>query len=158
MNTNRSAAAICDIIAPSSGSRLIRAFGLRFRVRATAQSSRAIIGRFFGRLVADEAATPRLVGRPSVGLGSRLGLHELERLALLAECVGPARRGGGLRGPACPAWPWTAFTSTPKAQGQKPAKELSGVLDKMFARIEDPKKFDAAKFAAELKEFQKNFK
>ncbi len=45
-----------------------------------------------------------------------------------------------------------------KASGQKPDKELGAMLDKMFAQIEDPAKFDASRFAADLKELQKKIK
>jgi len=40
----------------------------------------------------------------------------------------------------------------------KSDKALQGVLDKLFGHIEDPKKFDAKQFAAELKAFQAGFK
>ena len=45
-----------------------------------------------------------------------------------------------------------------KGSGQAADKELGGILDKMFAQIDDPAKFDATRFAAEVKEFQKRFK
>ena len=37
-------------------------------------------------------------------------------------------------------------------------KAMGGILDKMFAQIDDPSKFDASRFAADVKEFQKKFK
>ena len=45
-----------------------------------------------------------------------------------------------------------------KESGQKTDKELGGILDRMFALVDDPAKFDASRFAAEMKEFQKKLK
>ena len=45
-----------------------------------------------------------------------------------------------------------------KESGQKTEKELGGILDRMFALVDDPAKFDPSRFAAEMKEFQKKLK
>lgn len=45
-----------------------------------------------------------------------------------------------------------------KAPGQKPDKAVSDALDRVFGSVEDPAKFDAKKFAAEVKGFQRAFK
>ncbi len=45
-----------------------------------------------------------------------------------------------------------------KESGQKTDKELGGILDRMFALVDDPAKFDPSRFAAEMKEFQKKLK
>jgi hypothetical protein len=50
------------------------------------------------------------------------------------------------------------YNTYAKASGQKPDPELSGILDKMFAQIEAPAKFDPSRFAADVKEFQKKLK
>jgi len=50
---------------------------------------------------------------------------------------------------------YNAYT---KGSGQKPDKALGVILDKMFVQVEDPAKYDAGRFAADLKEFQKGIK
>ncbi len=47
------------------------------------------------------------------------------------------------------------YNAYAKKSGQKPDKALSAILDKMFAQIEDAVKYDAGRFAADLKAFQK---
>lgn len=43
------------------------------------------------------------------------------------------------------------YSTFSKAPGQKPDKAVSASLDRMFSTIEDPKKYDGKKFAAEAK-------
>jgi hypothetical protein len=43
------------------------------------------------------------------------------------------------------------YSTFSKAPGQKADKAVSDALDRMFSTIEDPKKFDGKKFAAEAK-------
>ncbi len=50
---------------------------------------------------------------------------------------------------------YTAYT---KGSGQTPDKAMGGILDRMFVQVEDPAKFDATRFAADVKEFQKGLK
>jgi len=50
------------------------------------------------------------------------------------------------------------YTASTKGSGQAPDKALNGILDRMFAQVEDPAKYDAARFAADVKEFQKGLK
>ena len=45
-----------------------------------------------------------------------------------------------------------------KAPGNKPDKAASDALDRVFGTLEDPAKYDAAKFSAEVKGFQQAFK
>jgi hypothetical protein len=45
-----------------------------------------------------------------------------------------------------------------KAPGNKPDKAASDALDRVFAAIENPAKYDAKQFAAEVKAFEKNVK
>jgi len=45
------------------------------------------------------------------------------------------------------------YSTYSKAPGQKADKAVGDSLDRMFGTIEDPKKFDAKKFAAEAKAF-----
>ena len=45
-----------------------------------------------------------------------------------------------------------------KAPGNKPDKAVSAALDRVFGTLEDPAKYDAPKFAAEMKGFQQAFK
>ncbi len=47
------------------------------------------------------------------------------------------------------------YNAYAKKSGQKPDKALSAILDNMFAQIEDAVKYDAGRFAADLKAFQK---
>jgi Cytochrome c554 and c-prime len=49
------------------------------------------------------------------------------------------------------------YTTYAKAPGNKKEKPVSDALDKIFAGIEDPKKFDAKAFAADMKAFQRSF-
>ena len=50
------------------------------------------------------------------------------------------------------------YTASTKGSGQAPDKAMGGILDRMFAQVEDPAKYDAARFAADVKEFQKGLK
>jgi len=45
-----------------------------------------------------------------------------------------------------------------KAPGNKPDKAAGDALDRVFGTIEDPAKYDAKRFAAEVKAFEKNLK
>ena len=45
-----------------------------------------------------------------------------------------------------------------KAPGNKPDKAAGEALDRLFAAIENPAKYDAKQFAAEVKAFEKNLK
>jgi len=48
--------------------------------------------------------------------------------------------------------------STVGEHPNKPDKAVSDALDRVFGTLEDPAKYDAAKFAAEAKRFQQAFK
>jgi hypothetical protein len=81
--------------------------------------------------------------------------------ALMQSIAGDADAiaASGVRGAQQAAMALDRLTNAvAKESGQKTDKELGGVLDKMFAQIDDPAKFDASRFAAEMKEFQKKLK
>ena len=46
---------------------------------------------------------------------------------------------------------YAAYSNAP---GQKPSKAVSDVLDRLFGFIDDPAKFDAAKFTTAVKAFR----
>jgi hypothetical protein len=50
------------------------------------------------------------------------------------------------------------YSTYSKAPGNTPDKAASAALDRIFAAIEDPTKYNAKQFAAELKAFEKTFK
>ena len=79
----------------------------------------------------------------------------LQSIAADADAIAAS----GVRGAQQAAMALDRLTNaSAKASGQKPDKEIGGMLDKMFAQIDDPAKFDAGRFAADLKEFQKKLK
>ena len=50
------------------------------------------------------------------------------------------------------------YNTYSKAPGSQADKGVKTALDKLFADVEDPKKFDAKQFAADMKAFQGSFK
>lgn len=50
------------------------------------------------------------------------------------------------------------YNTYANAPGNKPDKAAQAALDKLFADVEDPKKFDAKQFAADMRGFQRSFK
>ena len=76
---------------------------------------------------------------------------------LLADISGDAEAigAGGVRGAEQAAMALDRLYATwSKAPGNKPDKAVGDALDRIFGSLEDPKKFDAKKFAADMKALQ----
>ncbi|MBI4611636.1 MAG: hypothetical protein HY726_21825 [Candidatus Rokubacteria bacterium] len=116
--------------------------GDRAKIAATAGQAAKTVGQLAARIATrefDKAGTQALI-RSIAGDGesiSAVGIRGAEQAAMALDRL---------------------YTTYSKSPGEKSDKALQGVLDKLFGDIEDPKKFDAKQFAAELKAFQAGFK
>ena len=102
-----------------------------------------------GRLVVSmNQQAPRIAGR-------ELDQATTKRLMVAVSGDSDAAAASGLRGAEQVAMGldrlYAAYANAP---GQKPSKAVSDVLDRLFGLIDDPAKFDPAKFTAGVKAFR----
>jgi len=114
-----------------------------------AKGDRAGAGAAAGRLVASmNQQAPRIAGRD-------LDQATTKRLMVAVSGDSDAAAASGLRGAEQVAMGldrlYAAYANAP---GQKPSKAVSDVLDRLFGLIDDPAKFDPAKFTAGVKTFR----
>jgi len=99
-----------------------------------------------------EQAAP-VVAKKDFGKGGTQAM--MQSIAADADAIAAS----GVRGAQQAAMALDRLTNAvAKESGQKTDKELGGILDRMFALVDDPAKFDASRFAAYLKEFGKKIK
>jgi hypothetical protein len=115
---------------------------------AVAKGDKGKIGATAKNLAATmNAQAPRVAGREFDQAGTRKILGDISG-------AGEGLCAGGVRGAEQAAMALDRLYSTfSKAPGQKPDKAAGDALDRMFGGIEDPKKMDCKKFAADAKSF-----
>jgi len=113
------------------------------------KGDRGAAGAAAGRLVAAlTQQAPKIAGRD-------LDQATTKKLLVAVSGDADAASASGIRGAVQVAMAldrlYAAYSASP---GQKPAKPVSDALDRLFGLIEDPAKYDAAKFTAGMKAFR----
>jgi len=110
------------------------------------------------------AATANQVAKAMDQLAAKMASKQFEKVgtqALMQAIAGDADAisDGGIRSAEQAAMALDRlYTAYSKSPGEKPDKATQAALDKLFAGVEDPKKFDPKQFASDLKGFRATLK